>query len=166
MINNVQVKVTQPNLSSKRNTWIFQANPNKYHIEKSLRNESEELWNLNQHAKKVKVGDRVLIWLSGKKAGIYGIGTIASKPTKQADSVKGMSYWINKKQGQRKVPRVLVKYEEVFYDNPLLKIYLEYDPKLWNLQIIRFAVGTNFPVSEDEWLAIKEWLDKKGRVNP
>ncbi|MCL4261677.1 MAG: EVE domain-containing protein [Anaerolineae bacterium] len=144
-----------------KSTWIFQANPNRYEIFESLTGEKEEYWNLNQNAGKVKVGDRVLIWISGNAAGIYALGTVISNPVTRPDSVKGLKYWITKKAGQKTKPRVLVRYDRVFLDNPLLKLFLECDPALWDLKVIRAPQGTNFPVSEEEWQAIEEWLDKK-----
>lgn len=69
----------QPNNSTRR-TWIFQGNPDKYRLENALQNEKEEWWNLNQHAKSVRTGDRALIWISGEKAGIYAIGSVLTDP--------------------------------------------------------------------------------------
>lgn len=146
---------------SSRKTWIFQANPNKYRIEESLQKEKQEYWNLNQHAKHIKKGDRVLVWISGEQAGIYAIGTVMTSPILKSDSEKGISYWYDPREGRRVKPRVVVKYDEVMLNNPLLKLFLQYDPALWNLNIIRAPRGTNFPVDKDEWEAIKEWLDKK-----
>jgi len=149
---------------SSNSTWIFQANPNKYEIYKSLEAEKAEYWNLNQNAKKIKAGDRVLIWISGIEAGIYALGKVMTDPVVRPDSATGIGYWITKKAGQRAKYRVLVRYEQVFLDNPLLKLFLEFDPTLWNLKVICAPHGTNFAVSEEEWQAIQEWLDKKSHV--
>jgi 5-methylcytosine-specific restriction protein B len=142
-----------------RKTWVFQANPNLYSIETSLRLESEEFWNLRQHAKAIKVGDRVLIWISGPEAGIYAVGTVITAPITMSDSEKGQEYWLDKTKGRQLAPRVRVRYDQKLIDRPLKKDYLEWDPDLANLSIICFPRGTNFPVTEAEWLAIKKWLD-------
>ena len=142
-------------------TWIFQANPSRYRIEESLRIEPEEYWNLNQHWKKIKKGDRVLIWISGEQSGIYALGKIVTEPEKRPDSDKGISYWSDPRDGRKIRPRVIVRYDELFFDNPLLKLFLQYDPALWNLSVIRSPRGTNFPVTTEEWGAIQEWLDRK-----
>ena len=78
---------------SRQATWIFQANPAHYDIEASLRTEHVELWNLRQHASKVSMGDRVLIWISGKKSGIYAIGEVSTQPVDRPDSSAGRKYW-------------------------------------------------------------------------
>lgn len=146
--------------STEKSTWIFQANPNKYDIFTSLKKEKQEYWNLNQQAKKIKMGDRVLIWISGSEAGIYAIGTVISEVIFRPDSPKGISYWFKKSSGKAKKPRVLVRYEKIFIEEPLLKIFLRYDPNLTNLNIIRSPQGTNFPVTKEEWLAIQDWINK------
>lgn len=142
-------------------TWIFQARPDKYRIEDSIRIEDEEYWNLNQHSKKIHKGDRVLVWISGAEAGIYAVGVVATEPVMMPDTPKGLTYWNNKSDGQRAKPRVLVKYDTKLSETPLLKQYLQCDPALWDLSIIQFSRGTNFPVTQDEWKAIKGWLSSK-----
>lgn len=143
---------------SLRRTWIFQANPNLYEIKESLRVETEEKWNLRQHRRDVQVGDRVLIWMSGKRAGIYAVGTLKTLPVVEADSSKGIGYWIDKRNGYRPIARAWVRYEKVMLDQPLLRDFLLCDPELWNMKILRSPQGTNFAVSEPEWRAIEAWL--------
>lgn len=139
-------------------TWIFQANPAKYRILDSLVAEREEYWNLNQHAKSVRPGDRVLIWVCGDEAGIYAQGTVMSSPIIIPDSNRGLTYWNLKAEGKRPKARVRVRYDHLFLDKPLLRQYLECDPGLSGLQILRSPRGTNFPVRDEEWEAIHAWL--------
>jgi hypothetical protein len=140
-------------------TWIFQANPKMYHIDESLRVEAEEYWNLRQNSKKVSVGDRVLIWISGDDAGIYAFGHVKTVPILMPDSATGISYWYDEREGRQPRPRVLVRYDRVWLDRPLRKVFLQNDPDFWDHQIIRFPVGTNFAVSETEWQALRVWLN-------
>jgi predicted RNA-binding protein with PUA-like domain len=139
-------------------TWLFQANPNKYRIEESLKTESEEEWNLNQHAESVHTGDRVLIWISGAAAGIYAIGEVVAEPRLRPDSPTGLGYWHDRREGEKVKPRVRVRYVQVFLDRPLHKVLLEFDPILTKMGIMRFARGTNFSVTDEEWAAIQRWL--------
>lgn len=142
-----------------RPTWIFQANPRLYQIEQSLQVEQEERWNLRQHQRQVQLNDRVLVWISGKRAGIYAVGTVKTSPVIEADSPKGIGYWNDKRQGYRPIARVLVRYDRVLLDRPLLRDFLLCDPALWNMSIFRNSRGTNFRVMETEWQAIKVWLE-------
>jgi hypothetical protein len=144
-----------------RSSWIFQANPAKYRIEESLAVEKEELWNLNQHASRVHTGDKVYIWISGPMAGIYAIGTVVCEPIVQPDSPVGMEYWWDKRDGARAKPRVWVRYEKTLLDRPLLKIYLENDPGLWGMRILRNPRGTNFNLSVAESEALEWWFGQR-----
>jgi EVE domain-containing protein len=146
--------------------WIFQANPKKYRIEDSLNAEASEYWSLNQHAEEVHDGDRVLIWLSGANAGIYALGTVVGEPILQTDSSIGIGYWRDPAEGKKLKPRVLVRYDEVFLDCPLEKGLLQLDPLLSNMRIMRFAQGTNFPVTVAEWQAITARLRGTSGVSP
>ena len=138
-------------------TWIFQANPRDYDIAASLAAERIELWNLRQHASKVKVGDRVLVWISGRESGIYAVGEVVNAPVNQPDSIVGRQYW--KSAGGHQVwPRVEVRYNRVLLDRPLYKKYLEFDAALTQLAILRQPRGTNFAVTADEWEALDSWL--------
>jgi len=140
-------------------TWIFQANPNKYRIKESLRIEDGELWCLRQHAKKINVHDRVLLWISGTKAGIYAVGTVMTAPIAMPDSPAGLGYWNEKHQGEHPYPRVWVRYDRVMLDHPLLRDFLKLDPELRNMAILRSPRGTNFKVTEAQAAALDVWLD-------
>jgi len=141
-----------------RRAWLFQANPNRYRIHESLEAEREEFWNLNQHVADVHAGDRVLIWVCGKEAGIYAIGTIVGEPEVRPDSAAGLGYWLQSAEGRQPKARVRVRYDRVLLDRPLRKAYLECDPVLARLKVLQVARGTNFPVSDEEWCALAGWL--------
>ena len=138
-------------------TWIFQANPAHYNIAQSLSNEGTELWNCMQHAAKIKTGDRVLIWISGKQAGIYAVGEVLTDPVGRQDTERGQGYW---KSGGGKMlrPRVQVKYHRVLLDRPLLRQLLMWDPALGNLKVLVQPRGTNFSVTPEEWTALESWI--------
>ena len=156
MSGNVPRTVKSP--ERRPRTWIFQANPKKYRILESLRAEAEESWNVRQHGQEVAPGDRVLIWLSGEQAGIYALGTVTTAPILTADSPTGQAYWNDKAEGKRVRPRVWVRYDRVLVDRPLLKEFIACDSDLWNLAILRQPRGTNFPVTDAEWRALRVWL--------
>lgn len=139
--------------------WIFQANPSIYDIHKSLLQESEEWWNLNQHYKEVHLGDAVAIWISGQESGIYALGSVVDGPVTRADSPEGQTYWYDKAIGQKVKARARVRYSHSMVNKPLLKVFLEADPELWNLQIIRSPRGTNFPMKPREWSAMTRWIE-------
>jgi EVE domain len=141
-------------------TWIFQANPRKSKIFKSLEVETHELWSCRQHANRIKDGDRVFIWISGKESGIYAIGRVNGQPSLRPDTPIGMDYWANPLDGLVSEMRVWVQYERRLLDAPLLREYLRCDPRLWELKILKQPLGTNFQVTDDESDAFDVWLNQ------
>ena len=62
------------------NYWIFQANPKHYRIEDALQELGSISWRVPQYTEQIAPGDNVLIWRSGKQAGVVGLGTVQSIP--------------------------------------------------------------------------------------
>lgn len=138
--------------------WVFQANPTRYRIHNSLKQETEEWWNLNQHVEKIRIGDSIAVWVSGTEAGIYALGKVIEGPIDRPDSVQGQGYWADAAEGLKSKPRVRVRYNQLLFERPLLKVFLEADPDLWDLSVIRAPRGTNFPVRPEEWRALQNWV--------
>ncbi|MBI4494719.1 MAG: EVE domain-containing protein [Chloroflexi bacterium] len=144
--------------SAARRAWIFQANPARYRIFETLATQPVERWNLRQHCKGVRVGDRVYIWVAGEAAGIYAVGTVLTSPEIAPDSPIGIRHWTDPAEGKRLIARVDVCYDRIMLDHPLLKEYLQADPILRDLTILHAPRGTNFALSGGQANAIEEWL--------
>lgn len=153
-----QVQSETSATASAPRVWIFQANPKKYRIEESLKTEPAEYWSVTRYVQEIHDGDRVLIWISGVKAGICAIGTVVGEPVLQTDSPIGIDHWRDRAEGTKIKPRVLVRYDSVFLDCPLATALLGLDPALSELSILISAQGTNFKVKDEEWQAIKPML--------
>ena len=137
--------------------WIFQADPKRYRLLDALADLDEIVWEVNQHLREIHAGDGVLIWQAGAEAGIYGIGEVATEP---APMPAHDPYW-TEDEGERAAqpkPRVKLRVTQRLLDRPLLRSELRQDPSLQSLSILRFAQGTNFPVSEEEWTRLQELL--------
>lgn len=149
----------------QQKSWIFQANPDRYAIETSIEKEEAEYWNLRQHAKEIKKGDEVFIWISGAEAGIYARGVVSSDPEVRSDSTEGMRYWVLKSEGSRPIARVWVRYTHVFNDSPLLRCLVRNDPVLAEMSVIKSPRGTNFAITNSERIAIASWLGDRGLLD-
>ncbi|MBY5162088.1 EVE domain-containing protein [Salsipaludibacter albus] len=60
--------------------WIFQANPNHYDIDGALAKLDAIDWRVPQYTSQVAVNDPVVIWRSGKDAGVVGLGRVLDPP--------------------------------------------------------------------------------------
>ena len=130
---------------------IFQASPEYYQLTEGLAELGDDdwVWEINQHKTEIHPGDEVVVWKSGQDAGIYALARVMSEPAIATDTLD--PYWSDKQRGDAPRLRVKLHITQRFLDRPLLRSNLLGDPRLEKLSILRFAQGTNFPVTESEW---------------
>lgn len=68
---------------SNTNYWIFQYNPSLLDLRSVLRLELTTHFPIKAHLDKIKTGDQVILWQSGKKAACYGLATVVDILDKQ-----------------------------------------------------------------------------------
>jgi predicted RNA-binding protein with PUA-like domain len=137
--------------------WIFQANPARFDILAALSNPVlvNQVWLVNQYKNQIQCGDIALIWIAGKKAGIYAIAEITSDPVFMVESSEEEKYWVREIDKKQSRLRVNVKIVKRIIDSPLLRKELKVTAGLTQLSILRFSQRSNFPVSQNEWEIIK-----------
>jgi 5-methylcytosine-specific restriction enzyme B len=147
---------TRPGLGQK--VWIFQANPKRYDLLEFLAEPSTQPgmvddWTLRQHAKDVSDGDTVLLWTAGDEAGIYATGTVVGE-----SFMRPRHDW----EPEDAPPESLTihyRLDRILLDHPVLRRDLVNDPVLKDLSIIRQSQGTNFPVTEQQWEALRPLIE-------
>ncbi|MGC1830412.1 MAG: EVE domain-containing protein [Candidatus Acidiferrales bacterium] len=124
--------------------WLFQATPDEYKlVEKVPAHLAKgDFWLAKQHRDKLRAGDKVILWQSGKEAGIYAFGSVAGKPYMKQNK------W-----------RVDIQYNPLLRQ-PVFKRDLKKHPLLSNLSVLKMPRGTTFPVRETEWQALDELISK------
>lgn len=142
-----QVKVKQ--------YWLFQGNPKYYRVLDSIHDFEQMYWLVTRYTEDIAVGDGVLIWSAGKKAGIYAIGEVI-EPVKTLNKVPDDNYWIIKKMSQPNAKRVLIYFTAKLLDNPILYQELIQNNILNNLSVISDPRGTNFKLKQEQWMQIYE----------
>lgn len=60
------------------NYWVFQCNPTQYDILSEWQNRTEETWSVSTYKKDIHPGDKVILWVTGKNSGCYGLCTVKS----------------------------------------------------------------------------------------
>jgi len=65
---------------NKVNYWIFQGNPKTFDFEAALKQEILTDWTVSAHKDKIKVGDKVILWITGSKSGCYALAEVTSEP--------------------------------------------------------------------------------------
>lgn len=137
--------------------WVFQFNPAIYRWHEQINeNREKEQWSVSQHAKNIQKGDRVAIWASGEKAGIYAIAEVIENPSIRPLNKNQEKYWTGKDNSIKfeDKPNVVISYLKPVINNPLLEGICRKDPVLKTMKILRHPQGTNFPLKREQWKRI------------
>ena len=137
--------------------WIFQANPKYYRIVDALAALEELAFYVNRYKADIKVGDTVLLWVAGKAAGIYAKARVVSEVQVRAgDSTD--QYQVTAAVDPTPKAQVLLKIEQRFITQPVLKTHLLDVPTLRNLMVVKQPNGTNFRVTAEQWAELSPLL--------
>lgn len=139
--------VSEPEIDLRKNYWIFQCNPDQYDIVNEWQSITEETWKVSAHKTLIKSGDRVILWVTGKKSGCYGLCTVKSEVLKDNDS----------------------DYVEMDIDYNLVNQPLEKEVLLHLPEFIDFKGGyrgTNFLATKEQYDKILEMISDLGKHFP
>lgn len=146
------VAVYRQSLAEKsllKTAWIFQANPKYYDIRRALQEQRTLTWGVKQSKNRIKAGHRVYIWLSGTDGGIIAVGTILEDPEEKITVVPD-PYNLKDEEKAESFLGVQLRVEQNFSDKIISRSLLGEDVRTKDLEILRFANATNFPVTEKQ----------------
>lgn len=131
--------------SNSTDYWVFQGNPNIFDFERALREEILTDWTVSAHKDKIKIGDKVILWIGGKNAGCYALAEITSKPYVKINSADNQ-LWKDKDKNELKAD---IKITHNLVYNPIYKSVLDSYQSLKNLKV--GSQGTNFSATKEEF---------------
>ena len=134
--------------------WLFQGNPKYYRIIDGIRDFTQMPWLVTRYAKEMQPGDGVLVWMSGKDAGVYAIAEIIEVPKPMKD-LPDIGYWVDTSPLGEK-PFATIRFTDKLLDRPLLRSELMKDSVLQSLIVLRQPNSTNFKVTAVEWQRVYE----------
>lgn len=140
--------------------WVFQGNPSNYDFENALKQGSLNDWTASKHREDFRIGDKVIFWLSEKKAGCFALGEITDEPYEQEESVNE-----NWKIEQNSKWKVGIKITHNLWANPIYKEEIDLSPELAHLNVgLR---GYNFKATKDEYNCFVDIINsrKSGAYN-
>lgn len=139
--------------------WIFQGNPDRFDVDAYLSTHRYIYWTVAQHQGQVQRGDRVFVWrAAGSRnavAGIVGLGTIAEpaapKGEVQFPQHLGDPLWKGQtdQAGEMKAGIALSEFRLTPSAGMITRQDIVLHPVLCRLTILRFAQGSNFPITSD-----------------
>lgn len=137
-----------------RNTWLFQAQPAVWDLEANLAAMDvgdEGDWTVSRYKSEIAEGDRVLLWKSGDRAGIYGIGIISGELFERAPDDEHYTGAAEETAIPWRLTRKL--------DKPLLRSELMEHQTLSGLSVIAQPQATNFRITDEQWSELRNLLD-------
>jgi hypothetical protein len=134
------------------NYWIFQGNPNDFDFEKALKNNLLENWTVSAHKEKIKVNDKVILWMSGKKSGCFALAEITQEPQIEMNA-KDSLFW---KKEDKNPLKAGIRITNNLIDAPLLWNEIKTKEGLENLKVGN--QGTNFTATKKEYNLIKSMI--------
>jgi len=137
------------------NFWIFQCNPFEFNYEKAVRDNLLTHWTIAAHKDKIKINDKVIVWLTGKEGGCYALAKVTSNPVESQNSPNN-PLW-------RSEPKVSIKAGiDLIYnliDSPLHSHIIKSTPGLEDLKAGN--QGTNFSATRKQYHTLLKLVETK-----
>jgi EVE domain len=146
--------------------WIFQSNPEYYRIIEALQLLDKMTFLVSRYKDEVNVDDIVLVWVSGKHAGIYAQATVTEGVAMRISNGPDAEFWMDAEAAAEPRPRVVLSLNRKFLANPVPRSEVSGTHGLQNMMILRQPNGTNFAVSPSEWAVLKPLLPTKETIIP
>jgi len=115
-------------------------------------------WSVSAYKELISPGDSVFLWKSGAEAGVIGAATVLAAPSVSEEIGNENEFAISKEKFSGPQLRVRLRIDEVFTP-PLSRDAMKADVRLAELSILKFAQGTNFLVTPDQAVVIRELLE-------
>ena len=142
-------------LFNECNYWVFQGNPKIFDFETALLNEILTDWTVSAHKDKIKIGDKVMLWITGPQSGCYALAEVTSEPHKKTPSPDD-DLWLEEDESELKAG---IKITHNLVDNPILNDTVKSIKKLSKLNVGH--QGTNFTATKEQYESILSLIDNK-----
>jgi hypothetical protein len=152
------------NTNRDTNYWIFQGNPRVFDFETALKEDILNTWTVSAHKDKIKTGDKVILWITGRNSGCYALAEVTSEPHEKRSSSDDQ-LWTGVDKSELKTD---IQITHNLVRSPINKAQIDSIEELSNLKVGN--QGTNFQATEEEFNTIlkltnsnvKYWLYAPG----
>lgn len=146
--------------SRNANYWIFQGNPSVFDFETAIKNNLLEDWTVSAHKDKIKKGDKVILWISGKNSGCYSLAEVTSEAQNIITQSKDSYLWKTEDKNPLKAG---IKITHNIIETPLLWSKIKGTKGLENLKVGN--QGTNFTATKTEFKTILSLINNTTASN-
>jgi hypothetical protein len=152
-------------------TWLFQANPSRFDIDGYLATKpSVTTFLVTSHHDEIAVGDRVFVWraIGGGGADAAGIVAeaevlepVASIPENEPEA---RHFWTSSAEADLVADRVVLRLLRIAGKREVIRRrWVQEDPVLQDMLILRRPIGTNFRVSPEQATRLDALWSRTGR---
>ncbi|MEP2059803.1 MAG: AAA family ATPase [Maribacter litoralis] len=130
---------------NRTNYWVFQSNSAKDNFSEALVLNKYLNFNIKNHIDEVKIGDKVIIWITGENARCYALAEVITLPS----TTEGTTNLETNQKPNRKIFKVKIKITHFFKENPITKDFINGEPDLKGLKV--GIQGTNFTATKEQY---------------
>lgn len=134
--------------------WVFQGNPEIYDITKALEEGHLKSWKVAAHKDKIKIGDQVILWQTGKQSGCYAVAEVTSDVKVFEEEKIEQQYYINLTDSSP-TERVTIRIINNLVEDPILWSDIKDNPIFSEFKAGN--QGTNFSATEEEFETLLNW---------
>lgn len=139
--------------------WVFQANPDFYHIKAALQDNYLTSWRVSQYTKDIKLGDKVILRVGGKDTGVYALATITSN-IQEIEANEGESKYYPDPTNNKPTEAVYLKIDYNLVNDPFPK------DKMEAIKLDGGRAGTNFKATEEQYDSILQYYKEMKSTKP
>ncbi|MEM9822683.1 MAG: AAA family ATPase [Bacteroidota bacterium] len=149
-------------MSSKKelNYWLFQVNPANFRLAEALQVEALQTFQVRTHKKRIRLGDKVILWQTGKRAGCYALAEIKSEVGEWLLSEEERHFY-------RQIPepglRVQLKIEYNLWHKPITKDTLPHNKSFD--QFYGGLSGTNYKATAAQYKELVALVEQSDLVH-
>ncbi len=140
--------------------WLFQSNPGVFQLREALKADAVQTHAVITHKKKIKQGDKAILWQTGKNAGCYALATIVSEAQEMAVPDEELPFFLNEPQTGY---RVKIKIDFNLWNRPITKELL---PSYGSMK--RFYAGlpgTNYKATQRQYETLEHLVKELDAVH-
>lgn len=147
---NNYIKFLQERIGSQNsiNYWVFQGSPKIYDMVGALKSNAIKTWTVSAHKDKIKVGDKLILWMTGNNSGCFALGRITSPVAYMKEEDAEMDFY-SKPTEQIDNNRVSIEIEHNYCNSPILWETIKDDEVFKDFN--GGNQGTNFTATKEQY---------------
>lgn len=144
------------------NYWLFQGNPSVYDVARALNDNMVKEWWVKSHKDKIKIGDKGIIWTTGKDSGCFAFFKVTSELYHKGEDQDQEQYY-NTEINDDFDTKVNIEVEINLANNPIYKDQVkDFD---WYKNFKGGSQGTTFSMTKEEYKGFRSMVSKKEDIS-